>query len=84
MPLRIGELELEFEIILKCPTCGYIELPSELVTRENADVRVEEVREGEAVSYCCWGCGRRRYLDEATRTRNLQIKPDDEPEKADA
>jgi hypothetical protein len=79
MALRVGEVTVTFEAILVCPTCDFRELPEELADRPNADVRVEFAREGELVTYCCWGCGRRRYIAEAIQIRDLRlVKPEPE------
>lgn len=81
MPLQLGTVQITFEVYLVCPTCDFRELPGDLADRESAKIQVEETREGEVGTYCCWGCGRRRYLDEAIRTRDVRIckpKPEEE------
>lgn len=79
MPLKVGELTVTFEVFLACPACDFRELPGELKDRESAKLLVEETRDGVVVTYCCWGCGRRRYLDEAIRTRDLRLyEPEEE------
>lgn len=79
MALRVGEFTVTFEVLLLCPRCRFCELPQELADRPNADVRVEVARDDDLVTYCCRGCGRRRYIDEAVQIQNVQLlKPQPE------
>lgn len=86
MAVEVGGITLTFEVLLVCPRCEYRELPAELTDRPSADLKVEESRDGEVVTFRCYGCGRRRYLDEAISIRDLRRVPPKagpiEPEEA--